>query len=224
MKLIEQGGIYCNKSGCHTKMDVEAEKCPKCGNVKCFIVLYWEGKTYTYRRDDNGKVFRVLTAVQRLEEINKAIGNNSRTPFRPKEFEDASRQERQFENQFQDYLNEKEGELKAGELSPEYFRTLKSYNRNHFIYWTTQDVKTIGREEIAAFKQKVLHKLPGIKTRKNVLNALHAFFGWLFESGRIDKIPAFPIIKGDNATPRRATDPRFRGRALKTYQPGTGTP
>ena len=153
--------------------------------------------------------------MQRLEEINKAIGNNSRTPFRPKEFEDASRQERQFENQFQDYLNEKEGELKAGELSPEYFRTLKSYNRNHFTYWTGQDVKTIGREEIAAFKQKVLHELPGIKTRKNVLNALHAFFGWLFESGRIDKIPAFPIIKGDNATPRRAIRPEVQGQGLE---------
>ena len=64
MKLIEQGGIYCNKSGCHTKMHLEGEKCPKCGNVKCFIVLYWEGKTYTYRRDDNGKVFRVFTVVR----------------------------------------------------------------------------------------------------------------------------------------------------------------
>ncbi len=37
-----------------------------------------------------------------------------------------------------------------------------------------------------------------------MLNALHAFFGWLYENGRIDKIPPFPIIKGDNSTPRRA--------------------
>lgn len=204
MKLIEQGGIYCNRSSCHSLMNIEAEKCPKCGNVKCFVTVYWDGKTYTYRRDDNGKVFRVLTAVQRLEEINKAIASNSRVPFRPKEFTDARRQERQFENQFQDYLAEKEGELHAGELSPKHFATIKGYSRNHFPYFNGMDVKAIGREEIAAFKQKVLHKLPGIHTRRNVLNALHAFFGWMFESGRIDHIPAFPVIKGNNATPRRA--------------------
>ncbi len=99
-------------------MDLEAEKCPKCGNVKCLIIFYWEGKTYTYRRDDNHNIFRVFTAVQRLEEINKAI-KNPKIPFKPKEFTDTSRLERQFENQFQEYLDEKEGELKAGEAEPE---------------------------------------------------------------------------------------------------------
>ena len=183
MKLIEQGGICCNKSGCHTKMDLEAEKCPKCGETKCFIVLYFEGKTYTYRRDDGGKVFRAFTAVQKLEELNKAM-KNPKVPFKPKEFTDASRQERQFETQFQEYLDEKEGELKAGEISPKHFAGIKGYYRNHFGYWTGWDVKAIDREELATFKQKVLHKLPGIKTRKNVLNALHAFFGWLTRRGR----------------------------------------
>lgn len=214
MKLIEQGGIYCNRSSCHSLMDIEAEKCPKCGNVKCFITVYWEGKTYSYRRDDNGKVFRVLTAVQRLEEINKAIANNSRVPFRPKEFTDTRRQERQFENQFQDYLDEKEGELRAGELSPGYTRIIKGYHKNHFAYFNGMDVKAIDREEIAAFKQKVLHKLPGIKTRRNVLNALHAFFAWMFDSGRIENIPAFPTIKGDNASTRRALRREAQEQAL----------
>ena len=215
MKLIEQGAIYCSNSKCHSPMDIEKEKCPACSGTKCYVRLYWEGKTYTYRRDDGGKVFRVFTAVQKLEEINKAI-KNPKIPFKPKEFTDASRLERQFETQFQEYLNEKEGELKAGELSPKHFSTIKGYNRNHFIHWAGWDVKAIGREEIAAFKQKVLHKLPGIKTRKNVLNALHAFFGWLYENGRIDKIPPFPIIKGDNATPRRAIRIEAQDKALES--------
>ena len=125
MKLIEQGGIYCNKSTCHSPMDVNTERCPMCGGTKCFIRLYWQGKTYTYRRDDDGKVFRVFTAVQKLEEINKAI-NNKKVTFKAKDFTDAARQERQFENQFQEYLDEKEGELQAGECSPKHFSTIKA--------------------------------------------------------------------------------------------------
>jgi len=214
MKLIEQGGIYCNKSTRHSPMDVNTERCPKCEGTKCFIRLYWQGKTYTYRRDDGGEVFRVFTAVQKLEEINKAI-NNKKVPFKAKDFTDAARQERQFENQFQEYLDEKEGELQAGELSPKHFSTIKGYNRNHFSYWAGWDVKTIAREDVAVFKQKVLHKLPGIKTRKNVLNALHAFFAWLYENGRIEVIPPFPIIKGDNATPRRALRIEAQEKALE---------
>lgn len=214
MKLIEQGAIYCSNSRCHSPMDIENEKCPICGGTKCYVRLYWQGKLYSYRRDDDGEIFRVFTAVQKLEEINKAI-NNKRVPFRPKEFSDASQQLRHFEIQFQEYLEEKESELKAGELSPEYFRTIKSYNRNHFPYWSGWDVKTIGREDIALFKQKILHQLPGIKTRKNVLNSLHAFFSWMFDNGRIDRIPPFPLIKGDNAAPRRAIRPETQREGLE---------
>lgn len=214
MKLIEQGSIYCSKSNCHSPMHLETERCPKCGGTKCFIRLYWQGKTYAYRRDDDGEVFRVFTAVQKLEEINKAI-NNKKIPFKPKDFTDSARQERQFENQFEEYLSEKEGELQAGELSPKHFSTIKGYNRNHFVCWAGWDTKTIGREEIAIFKQKVLHKLPGIKTRKNILNALHAFFSWLYETGRIEVIPPFPVIKGDNATPRRAITIETQEKAIQ---------
>lgn len=195
-------------------MDLETERCPKCGGTKCFIRLYWQGKTYTYRRDDAGEVFRVFTAAQKLQEINKAIGNK-KVPFKPKEFTDTSRLERLFENQFQEYLDEKESELKAGELSPKHFSTIKGYNRNHFSYWHGWDVKIIGREELARYKQKELHKLPGIKTRKNTLNALHAFFSWMYENGRIEKIPAFPVIKGDNATPRKALTTEVQEKALR---------
>jgi integrase len=214
MKLTEHGGIYCNKSGCHSKMDLDVEKCPECGNVKCYIVLYWEGETYTYRRDDDGKVFRCFSAVQKLTEINKAI-QNKRRPFKPQEWIDTQRRDRIFEIQWQEYMDEKEAEREAGELSPEYFRTLKSYNKNHFEDWRGWDVKTIDRAAIASFKQKLSSRVAKIKTRKNILNALHAFFAWLYDNGRIEIIPAFPIIKGDNSTPRRAIRPGVQDAALQ---------
>jgi len=63
-------------------------------------------------------------------------------------------------------------------------------------------VTEINLKMIADF-ERTLDALPGIKSRKNVLNALRAFFNWLYQNGRIDKVPVFPTIKGDNSKKRR---------------------
>jgi len=40
----------------------------------------------------------------------------------------------------------------------------------------------------------------------NIMNALHAFFTWLYQKGIVKGMPAFPTVKGDDATPRVSLD------------------
>ena len=93
--------------------------------------------------------------------------------------------------------------MNTGELSPEYFRIIKGYYRTYFKYFDGYDVREIDREMLNNFKRDQLSQLK-IKSRKNVLNALRAFFSWLYENGCILQMPVFPHIKGDDATPRKA--------------------
>jgi hypothetical protein len=46
--VIMTGLILCNR--CGKKMDGVC----KCGNYKCLVQIYWKGKYYEYRRDEQG--------------------------------------------------------------------------------------------------------------------------------------------------------------------------
>jgi integrase len=56
-----------------------------------------------------------------------------------------------------------------------------------------------------AFKD-ILPKSLKIKTRRNILNGLHAFFTWLKRKGTIQEIPVWPVIKGNDSNIRTAID------------------
>ena len=193
-----KGVILCNK--CHKKMD--SPVC-QCGNTTCYIRFYWHGKRYNRRRDERGHTFTYQEAGRTLSKLNSAIDNHDRIPFDPLFFLDTKIKERQFENQIADYYRDKERESQTGELSPEYYRIINGYNATHFKYFWGVGVTEINLKMVADFK-RTLDALPGIKSRKNVLNALRAFFNWLYQNGRIDKVPVFPTIKGDNSKKRRA--------------------
>ena len=56
---------------------------------------------------------------------------------------------------------------------------------------------------------------PGHQNPKERAKCPHAFFAWLYDTGRVEAIPPFPIIKGDNATPRRAIRLETQEKALE---------
>jgi len=192
------GAILCNR--CRKAM--KAAVC-QCGNTNCYIVFYWEGRHYPSRRDSRGEVYDYREAVKSLAKINGAI-EDTKIKFDPVDWTDAKIKERKFENLMEDYHEEKESEVRTGELSPEYFRIIRNYYRNYYKFFDGCDVRDIDRELLSIFKRKCLGALNKIKSRRNVLNALHAFFSWLLECRHILHMPVFPEIKGNDSTPRRA--------------------
>lgn len=192
------GTLICNK--CKRRM--VSPQCA-CGGSTPYVRFYWKGKYYERRRDGQGNTFTFKSAGMALTALNAAIENNSRIPFDPVHFLDASVKERLFENQIEGYYRDKKQEVDAQELSPEYFRIIYGYSRKYFTFFYGCDITEINLKKIVDFKRS-LDVLPKIKSRKNILHALRAFFNWLYQNGRIPVVPPFPTVKGDNADKRRA--------------------
>lgn len=172
-----------------------------CGKTTCVIRYYWQGKQYERRRDERNNVLTYPEALRILTLINNDMIVRVKL-FDPRDWIDGAVKERRFENQIEEYYEDKRQEARQGELSPEYVRIISGYGK-HYTCFHGKDITTIGKKEIAEFKRS-LSILPKIKSRRNVLNAMKSFFNWLWENGRIPAVPPFPAIKGDNATPRRA--------------------
>jgi integrase len=187
--------------------------CERCGNTNCYITIYWNGKHCYFRRDSRGEVYDYREAFKALAKINASM-EDQKHKFNPQEWTDSSIKQRKFENQLEDYYSEKENEVSIGELSPEYFRIIRNYGRNYFDYFYGWDVREIDRGALSDFRRNRLGKLK-IKTRKNIFNALRAFFSWLYENGQIVNMPVFQKIKGDDATPRRAMRQEAQEEAIK---------
>lgn len=120
------------------------------------------------------------------------------------------------------WIKAKEEDFKSGEFSGETLKNYKGYVRNYYkkfkiesngnAGWTNNqddpfllinwNVTEIRKTEIAKFKKELMkiEKLK-IKTKKNILNALHAFFTWLAtedpdELISLKDIPDFPKFQG----------------------------
>jgi len=204
------GAIICNR--CQSAM-MDKEVC-ECGSVRCHVTIYWKAKHYHFRRDSNGNTFRQPEALLFLGNINQEIAKCKAQgiPFNPDKYTDAAIRERKFEHQYQFYLSEKKKELEEDELSPEHYRHLEGYYRNHYIYFVDKDVKEIGLALLTKFKDTLQGRK---KTKRNVLNNLHAFFTWMKSRGVIDSVPQFPIIKGNDAQRRMALRPGEQQGALE---------
>ena len=74
-----KGTILCNK--CRQKMT--GSVC-KCGNVNCYIALYWKGKHYAYRRNTQGEVYDYREALKAIVKLNSAI-EEQKERFKPEE-------------------------------------------------------------------------------------------------------------------------------------------
>lgn len=206
---MKKGSILCNTC----KKPMHKPVCGRCGNTNCHIVIYWKGKHYSFRRDCRGEVYDYREAFKSLAKINASMEDQRHT-FNPSDWTDSVIKQRKFENQLEDYYSEKGSEVSIGELSPEYVRIIRNYGKNYFDYFYGWDVREIDREALSDFRRNRLSNLK-IKTRKNVFNALRAFFSWLYENGHIVAMPFFQKIKGDDATPRRAMRREAQEEALK---------
>jgi integrase/recombinase XerD len=193
------GVVRCHKCGA----TMEGPICSKCGSTKAAIKVYWKGKHWIFRRYSvDGGIFDYDRAVRQLNNIRSAI--DART-FNPQDWSDSKIRERKFENKIEDWIAQKETEAKKGEFSYETLKNYRGYVKHHFGFFLGWDVREIGTEQIEDFKDKLPESLK-IKTRRNILNALHAFFNWLYRRGTISKVPVFPHIEGDDAEVRTALD------------------
>jgi integrase len=206
-----KGLIICNK--CRKKMDGVCQ----CGSYKCLIKIYWKGRDYEYRRDEQGYIFTYDKAVDKLSEIATAIKKGT---FNPVDFTDAKVQERKFSNQIELWRQEKKEEFDNGELSPEHYQHIESYLKNYYSYFKNYDVREIDLEKLSEFKRNCIKYKKGTKillkskTQKNILNSLHAFFTWLKKQGMIKEIPSFPEIKRYDKTRRVALTRDAQGQGL----------
>ncbi|KJU85050.1 protein containing Integrase, partial [Candidatus Magnetobacterium bavaricum] len=154
-------------------------------------------------RDKDGGQFDYSRAIRRMTVIRSEIDNKT---FNPDDFMASKIKERLMETKLNDWLEQKSEEEEANELSPDTIRHYQSYTKNHFIpYFKGLDVKEVEFHHIENFKDRLPKRLK-IKTRRNILNALHSFFTWLRRKGIIKEVPNFPEIRGDDAKMRTSID------------------
>ncbi|MEN6317258.1 MAG: tyrosine-type recombinase/integrase [Syntrophaceae bacterium] len=201
-----QGSIICNK--CRKAM---SGKVCTCGSIHCYISLYWKGRNYTFRRDSQNRVLDYREASVTLIRINSEI-NDPYVKFNPVDWTDSSIRERKFENQIAKWIAEKELEEKNGELSYGTLRDYKGYVRNHYGELRGVDVRDIEVSRLVDLKNSL--GAVGLKTRKNIMDALHVFMVWLKGNGVIKEVPAFPDIKGYVEPAYRAMDYQAQWEAL----------
>jgi integrase len=123
--------------------------------------------------------------------------------FNPLDYTKSSINDRIFRHQADSWIEQKEEEVEAGEISPETVKDYKGYRNNYFSYFDTINVREITFEQLENFKDSLPHKLK-IKTRRNILNALHSLFVRMHRKGVIKDIPAWPVIEGDDSFVRSA--------------------
>lgn len=190
------GTIRCAKYGCGKRM--MAKVC-QCGHPVCYVALWYKGRLWSYRKDDAGDPLSYTKAVKLLGALQMQIDAHT---FDPTARLDSKLKERRFENKWDIYITEKEEQARRNERSPSYVRILKSYRAKHFAALEGWDVRDIKLEQIAGIGRAIGGK---IKTRRNILNALRSFFGWLVVcDGSVLSPPRFPELCGDDGVPRRS--------------------
>ncbi len=200
------GGIYCN----HCSKAMTKPVC-KCGRVYCHIRYYADGKYRFRRKLANGKSLTYDAAVDILAEIS-IDRRKSYKQFRPEQHSDKRANKLLFGTQIKLWLTDQKKRKEAGEMKPSYYNRLCSYDRVHFMRLYNKPISEINGKEIKEFKHSMDHL--EIKTRKNVMSALHQFFLWFDEQNEDTElienytVPPFPVFKRD----------RKRVRSAITYQ------
>ncbi len=204
--IIMKGTILCARC---RKPIPKAGVC-QCGSYKCIVKIYHKGRAYDYRRDENGSIFSFHTARDVLIKITGQIKAGS---FNPTDFLSGKVTERTFENQVEKWLKAKETQEAMNELSPNTVRQYRGYVYNFFPFFSGMNVREITLEHLSDFKDTL--DGVGIKTRRNIMLALHNVFIWMWERGKIEAMPAFPKVKGDDSMPVKSIDPEMQDEILK---------
>ncbi len=199
--LFMGGTIRCYKCG-HAR-DSKSYVCPRCGYHKVYISIYWKGKMYQFTRHYQTDTTMTYDLADRmLTVIQSQVDNKT---FNPEDWKIGKIRERRFENKIFEWLDQKKEEMHADEFSAETYKNYKGYVHNHFIpFFEKWDIRDINHELLLQFKNEISKKKIKIKTRKNIINALHAFFTWCRNTGAIKEIPVWIEITGDDAHVRTA--------------------
>lgn len=205
------GTIRCARHGCGR---VRHERvCPECGNPSVYISLYWKapgerrGRRYRFGRDRHGNVlvdYKMADAMlgAMLDQIN-----NPNTTFNPLDFAPQAFAERRLEHQAELWLLQKQREAEGHELAWRTLGNYRGYVRNHFVpLLGAHDVRDIGYAQLEGFKDRLPRTLK-LKTRRNILNALHDLFTHMHRvTGAVREFPPWPTIEGDDSSTRVPLD------------------
>ena len=200
---LKRGSLKCQRCG----INRDSRTCPKCGYDAVLIRLNWQGKTYRYYHDHEGKAFSFSEGLITLRKINHEI--DSRT-FNPVHYLKTTIQEMKFKTAFNAWLEVKELKALEGHIKKETIRLYRSYYRNHFQPLYDLDVREItDLEEVFRRNRKPKEPLfAGLKLnyQRRLFECLKSFFNHLAAKRKIlpAQIPIFPEITGDDARPRRA--------------------
>ncbi|HSW63653.1 MAG TPA: tyrosine-type recombinase/integrase [Dissulfurispiraceae bacterium] len=183
---------------------MKSEVCPKCRSARCFISVYWKGQRYKFRRDKEGFVYYYDRASRVLTSMRNAIDEGT---FDPLDYHHGHIKMRSVANQYTLWLDQREQDVKAGELAISTYRHYRAYF-SQYIKAVLGDIdcKSLDYDKLEKFKNALAGQSIKIKTRRNIMNALHAFLVWTWKQGVILAVPPFPSIDGDDATPRIALE------------------
>lgn len=208
-----KGAIRCRR--CGAAMSDSAGTCPKCGQAWCYIELYRNGQKYKYYRDSKNPDAKLgfLQAFSLLKEINESI-TKEKNSFNPAAWQPESIKARRLTNVLDRWMEQKQEEFKNGELSYGTIHAYQSRIRNHLSALGHLDVKEIKFSDLENFKDR-LPKTIKLKTKREILNTLHAAMRWMWRKGIISEMPPFPLIKGNDSEPRIALTIADQAEALK---------
>jgi integrase/ribosomal protein L37E len=197
--MVMTGTIRCSK--CDAAFDAEKGTCSKCGWIRGYLIIYWKGKHFKIRRGKDDQPMGYFQCLDALLAINREMREGS---FNPLDWLAANVQARKIRNVIDSWLKQKEAEMNAGELSPGTLKDYRGYIKHYFKPLLGDlDAREIRYEHLNRFRNNLPSSLK-LKTRRNVMNALHAAFNFFWREEIIKEVPPFPIILGDDATPRTA--------------------
>lgn len=216
-----RGAILCTR--CRKK--VQSLTCP-CGSETVYIRFYWKGEKkgqkgqrYNRRRDQDGKPLTLVTAFNLLTKINEAMDIKG---FQPAFWLDGAVSERRFENVIEKYYEDK-AKIVTGtggiSLSKDHLRIIRGYNNTHFKYFHGKDVQDIVEDPDVIHNFIFEHMTCKLKTRRNIVSALHDFFNWLIRKRYIKTMPFFPEINGNDSVRRIALSREAQNEILDKFPP-----
>ncbi len=183
-----RGTIACQKCG----RSRETEVCPRCGHVKCFIRIGWEGKEHRFFYDNHRKPYDLAAAVGDQIKINGEIKEHT---FNPVDYEIKTIDERIFENAFERFLEKKEAEYAPS-------NKYRTYYNNYLHFFDGLDVRDIRLKHLDEFYTVHLPRMLSPKYRNNIMACVFAFMRWLRRWGDIKELPTFPALEPDDCSPR----------------------
>jgi len=178
-----KGALCCQKCG----RKRFTRSCPSCGYDAVYIRINYEGKRWTFFKDEHGKAFSYKTGKKTWETINQDIEKKC---FRPQSYIPQGLQEKQFSNAFERFIEKR---VQEGKMAPSTEGSYRSYLRKHFQpYFNDMPVTDIKLKHLDGF----INSRNGLssKYKKNLLTALQAMFSWLVRWGELEKMPILPDI------------------------------